>query len=95
MEMDTALAIFRELEKQTEGWVDDLSDEGRTAPAYSVRLDAGLAGSEPSGEMRYYTLFVKPWVSCSNPRDRLLYVFELAMEHGVEVEVDNSGLRIT
>lgn len=96
MELDTALAIFRELEKATYGWVDDLEGKGKTAPVYTVRLDALVANSED--DERYYTLFVRltPGAAVSEEaQDHLRFVLDQAQEHGAVPALENAGLSLS
>jgi hypothetical protein len=95
MDLEKALAIFTALSAATVGWVDDLEEVGRTGPKYTVRLDANYAGAERSEESRWFTLFVRRTVLCDDPVDAIRYVLELAAEHGVDVAIENDGLRLT
>lgn len=95
MDLQKALAIFNALVTETVGWVDDLSDEGRTGPKYTVRLDANYAGAEAPEESRWYTLFVRRTVLDENAVDSFRYMLELAEEHGVDVNLENDGIRLT
>lgn len=91
MDAAKALALFGEFETETYGWTDELKQEGHTASAYRVRLDAEV--DEVGG--RYFRLFVRIESDHPDPRDALLFIVEQAGEQGVDVELENSGVTIT
>ena len=95
MDLKAALAIFSALEEEKVGWVDDLTDEGRTGPKHTVRLDANYASSEEyPRESRYFSLFIRNTHLVDEPIDAFRYILEVAEEHGAKIELDNSGLRL-
>lgn len=86
MDLSEALVVFKLLEAER------FTEEEGDPPKYDVRLDAsttrGMDGGDRSFRIRVtatdYLL----------DRDGWLYVLEVAGEHGLEVDVQNSGMEL-
>lgn len=83
MDLSTALDLFRTFESEKETDVED------DPPTYEVRLDA--ATSRDTGRRSYSVRVIgnRGWGA---DRDAWQFVMEQAVEHDVELDVDNSAM---
>lgn len=95
MDRSTALAVFDALERTRSADDDPLTET--KPPTFDVRLDAGTTERRSDGELaRNYRVRVTPSkpIGTAEP-DEWRYVLELCDEHGLSVDMQNSGVELS